>query len=397
MLPERMLLQGCDPEGSHISRSTHAGPHTTPPLVCAGTVPVTAMSESTLPNPCSMPPHALASLPKPPALDNTFGAVLLGTFLAMMLFGLNLHQTYRYFRLYPEDSRGLKCLVMAVELLDILTSICSMHLCYHSLVTNYFNPEALLYGVWSINLGPLISGLYMVTAQSFFVRRAWTFGPNFRPVVITAVLLCIAELGFLSAATAEACIVQTFQRFHKYAWLVSTGAGLAVAADGLLTIALIMILHRSRTGRKRTDSMIDVLIIYTLNTGLITGAFNTLTLLFALIRPGDLIYAGFGIPGVKLYATTLLAALNSRQSIAARGFGMSVDTTLSACGGSAALPTHALRFRVQTTSEHVPHTRTTEDSTSFVEFGDTLSGSVRETPQESKNDTCIHSRLEDEV
>ncbi|OJT15861.1 hypothetical protein TRAPUB_1513 [Trametes pubescens] len=60
------------------------------------------------------PPDPLALLPKVPALDNTFGAVLLGTFVGLILYGLTLHQSYRYLRLYPNDSRALKCLVAFV-------------------------------------------------------------------------------------------------------------------------------------------------------------------------------------------------------------------------------------------------------------------------------------------
>ncbi|KAI0357947.1 hypothetical protein OH77DRAFT_1519237 [Trametes cingulata] len=322
------------------------------------------MSTSTTSPPT--PPDPFALLPKLPALDNTFGAVLLGTFLGLILYGLTLHQSYRYFRLYPADSRILKSLVAVVILLETVTSIFSMHVCYYYLTSNYFNPTALLHGIWSINLFPIASGVVMVTTQSFFARRVWLVGPHYRPVVVLAGVLCIAELGFFFAATSEAFIIPTFEGFRKVTWLVSTGSTMAVTADVLLTIALIIVLHRSRTGLRRTDSMIDVMITYSVNTGLLTGIFNLLSLLFAFIRPGDLIYIGFGIPGVKLYATTLLAALNSRQSIASRGFGISCDTSPFGFAGSAVPPSTTLGSRV-----HAPQlraARAAEDSTSVIEL-----------------------------
>ncbi|TBU51389.1 hypothetical protein BD310DRAFT_769544, partial [Dichomitus squalens] len=52
-----------------------------------------------------------ALLLKVPALDNTYGAVLIGTFVALVLYGLQLHQSYRYFRMYHGDSAILKTLV----------------------------------------------------------------------------------------------------------------------------------------------------------------------------------------------------------------------------------------------------------------------------------------------
>ncbi|OJT15862.1 hypothetical protein TRAPUB_1514, partial [Trametes pubescens] len=98
--------------------------------------------------------------------------------------------------------------------------------------------------------------------------------------------------------------------------------------------------------------MIDILILYSVNTVLALRPFadevlyrilNLLSLLFAFIRPGDLIYIGFGIVGAKMYATTLLAALNSRQSLASHGSGISNDTNPFGFGGTAAL--HVSRTR----------------------------------------------------
>ncbi|TFK80431.1 hypothetical protein K466DRAFT_605339 [Polyporus arcularius HHB13444] len=99
---------------------------------------------------------------------------------------------------------------------------------------------------------------------------------------------------------------------------------MAVTADPLLTGVFIHSLRRSRTGFKQTDSTIDVLVLYSINTGLITGYRELLLSLqrpriSIRILPDDLIYAAVGVVGTKLYATTLLAALNSRQSLAARG------------------------------------------------------------------------------
>ena len=51
----------------------------------------------------------------------------------------------------------------------------------------------------------------------------------------------------------------------------STGVGIASLADTIMTAALIFSLHRSRTGVKRTDGLINILILYAINTGLVTG------------------------------------------------------------------------------------------------------------------------------
>ncbi|KAI1783892.1 hypothetical protein LXA43DRAFT_1044988 [Ganoderma leucocontextum] len=269
----------------------------------------------------------LASLPEVPPLGNTFGALLIGTFIGLMLYGITVHQSYRYFRIYPADLPVLKWLVSFVLVLETVTSALSMHVCYHYLVSSYFSPLTLIYGLWSINLFPLVSGLAMVSTQSFFAHRIYVLSHSYRYFLAVAVLLCFVEMGFFIAATTEAFIIPTFEGFKHVTWLVSTGSTMAVASDVLITSMLISALRRSRTNVERTDSKVEVMLVYSVNTGLLTGVLIFSSLLFAFIQPGNLIYTGIGIPGIKMYANTLMAALNSHRSLAAKGSGMTMDTS----------------------------------------------------------------------
>ncbi|KAM5544673.1 hypothetical protein V8D89_001571 [Ganoderma adspersum] len=273
----------------------------------------------------AVPTNPLDLLPKIPPLDNTFGAVLIGTFVGLMLYGITLHQSYRYFRMYPADLPILKFLVSFVLVLETVSSALSMHICYRYLVMNYFHPQALIGGEWSLNLFPVISGVTMVTTQSFFIRRVWILGRQYRYFLAVAVALCFVEMGFFIAATIKAFTIPTFKEYEHATWLVSTGSTMAVSSDVMITAMLIFALRRSRTGIKRTDSMLDVMIMYSINTGLLTGIANLGSLLFAFLQPGTLIWAGVGIPGVKMYANTLMAALNSRRSLAAKGSGSNMS------------------------------------------------------------------------
>ncbi|KAJ8490067.1 hypothetical protein ONZ51_g2548 [Trametes cubensis] len=269
--------------------------------------------------------------PKVPALDNTFGAIQLGTFVGLIVYGITLHQYYRYIRSYPGDSRVLKCLVFVVVDMDNsvehaymvrihtyrfeIQTRAHVSTSYYYLTTNYFHPEVLENGVWSLNLLPVSSAVVMLAAQSFFARRVWILGRGFRPLVIVVSMLCVAEF----AASTEAFTQYSFAKFSHYTWLVSTGFTLAMAADWVLMFVLIYILHSNRTGFQSTDSMIDLMILYTVNTGVLTGIVDLLSVIFAFYAPRHLIYIALGIVGKKLYATTLLAALNSRNSLKTHG------------------------------------------------------------------------------
>ncbi|KAJ3018782.1 hypothetical protein NUW54_g252 [Trametes sanguinea] len=82
-------------------------------------------------------------------------------------------------------------------------------------------------------------------------------------------------------------------------WMTSAAFAAAVAIDILLAATLVVTLHKSRTGFKRTDSLIDLLIVYTINTGLVTGVFGVLSLIFALVWPDSLIWSACNLVATK--------------------------------------------------------------------------------------------------
>ncbi|EIW57759.1 uncharacterized protein TRAVEDRAFT_48789 [Trametes versicolor FP-101664 SS1] len=220
-------------------------------------------------------------------IDLTFGAFLVGTLVGLMT-------------------------------LETFHTVACAHVCYFYLVTSYPNPKALSLGVWSIDIAVGLTGMIVVLSQSFFARRVYLVGPSFRFLVLVAVVLLVGELGFFVAATTEAFVIPELFRFQRVTWLISTGTVMAVVADGLLTSVLVTVLRRSNTGMKRTDTIVDLLILYTVSTGLLTSVVDFSSFIFSLVSTNTLIYSAFGIVATKLYANSLLAALNSRKYLAER-------------------------------------------------------------------------------
>ncbi|KAL7278349.1 hypothetical protein ACG7TL_008325 [Trametes sanguinea] len=272
------------------------------------------------------PADPFASLQEFPALDNTFGALVLGMSFGLMLYGLTVHQSYRYARLYRRDESWVKCLVLAILILEsVHITLCIVAVYYH-LVTNYFKPATLLVGHWSTRLLTPVTGVIMILCQGFYAFRVCQIGSHFvyRVLVAVAIVCMVCEFGFMLAATIEGFRL-SLSDFQHVSWLVCGIFGSAVLTDICLTGTLVIVLLRSRTGFRRTDSLIEVLIIYSINTGLLTSIFGLLTFIFAIILPGNLIYIAIAIVGVKLYANSVLAVLNSRRSLSNRllqGFEM---------------------------------------------------------------------------
>ncbi|KAI0648731.1 hypothetical protein C8Q79DRAFT_1007304 [Trametes meyenii] len=262
---------------------------------------------SALSNSTGIPDVVLDELFPKIVIDNQFGAILIGTFLGLTLFGVNLHQTFRYFRLFPKDAPMLRTVVITTLVLEIMHTIMGIHICY-------FNPAALLTGVWSIKLLSLNMGAVMFVSQSFFARRVFLIGHHHRILALITALLLLGEMAFATAATAETYIQVTFARFVRVSWLISVGYSMAVLADGMVAVCLTRALRRSRENHSGNETLLDVILVYTVNTGLLTSVLSVCSLIFIVVGPSNLIYIGFNTVATRLYANSLLAVLNSRRS-----------------------------------------------------------------------------------
>ncbi|KAI0794377.1 hypothetical protein C8Q74DRAFT_1248388 [Fomes fomentarius] len=241
-----------------------------------------------------------------------------------------------------------------IQIVETITTALSMHTAYYNLVTNFANPFALLRGpVWSLKLLPVPGSIAAVMTQLFFARRVYMLKKRYRPIAIIAAVLTVAFSGCYIALTGLGWNAANITQFLKFSWLPSLGSAKIMVGDLMMTTVLIYFLHQNRTGVTRTDSMVDVIIMYTVSTGLIICIFNVLNVTFSLVWPNNLIYAGTSIVLTKLYSNTFLVSLNARQSLINRGVVMEATSPFtSAIVGkretrSTGNSSHGSRRRVQ--------------------------------------------------
>jgi len=247
------------------------------------------------------------------ALVNTFGASFVGLVVSAVLYGVSLLQTYIYFNRFPRDSWRLKLLVVAVWFLDTLhLFLCATEI-YWYLVLNFFNPPALGTTHWSLDLQGDCEGFIGLAVQMFFAQRVWKVSKNW---YLTGFIVVLGLLHFALGIffSVEAFLLKDFSKFPQLTWATITGLGGAAVADLAIAGTLVYYLNKSRTGFKRTDSIINTLMIYSINTGLVTSICALLNVIFAIITPTEQIYTAFFWCLAKLYVNSFLATLNSRQS-----------------------------------------------------------------------------------
>ncbi|KAH9850851.1 hypothetical protein C2E23DRAFT_886910 [Lenzites betulinus] len=250
-----------------------------------------------------------------PSLGRTYGALYVGSCLGFMLYGLTVHQVYKYYKLYPSDIAFLKYLVLLIFVLETFHTLLWVIDGYHYFIQDYFDPDALSIGHWTDKINIFLTGLVIVICQGFYARRVFLIGPKFKGLVAIAAMCMGLFFGFDIAAGVIAFTTLNLVTFARYSWMISAAYGFALVTDIILTGTLVVVLLRCRTGLQQTDSVVELLVIYAINTGLLTSIFGVLAFVFALILPGNLIYAGISIVVAKLYANSVLAVLNSRRAL----------------------------------------------------------------------------------
>nr|VWO99486.1 UDP-xylose synthase [Ganoderma boninense] len=262
-------------------------------------------------------------------IPQTLGADLLGTLFGLILYGLSVHQLYRYFRLFPTDAIFIRILVALVMTFETVHAVLTMHFCYDFLVTNYLNPEALVNGVWSLDVRKVNPCLAILHTNYAFHVALGNSNRSERNCALIAALLCPSSVfewpafpsiryfrGFSIVITIKTFSHDLNDLGHEK-WLISATLGAPLAADLVFSVTLLTVLRASRQCQKKAcESKLDWFVIYIVNTGLLHCTVNVVALAvnLASMNGESTYYLLFNIIAARLYANSLLSALNSREA-----------------------------------------------------------------------------------
>ncbi|KAF9043028.1 hypothetical protein BJ165DRAFT_216778 [Panaeolus papilionaceus] len=291
---------------------------------------------------------AAAGLMVVPKFDNTLGALLLGGLFAMALWGVTCVQTYTYYMYTTRDHRAIKLLVALLWLLDTFDSALNIHILYFYMVSNYINPVALFKPVWSILIHVAVTAASNFLIRSMFLIRVYRL--SHKNILLTGGILAISMADFVISLTIaiKAFGLTSFPELERLSPLMYSTFAAGTGSDLFLAIALSCLLYQSRTGFKRTDGLIRVLMMYTVNTGMIVAIDATLGMIAYAAMPNNLIFLGFYLLLSKLYVNAYLATLNARKSLRTKH-----DETLS--------------FKLSNVTSGVPQFRQADTYTSMPE------------------------------
>ncbi|GLB36682.1 hypothetical protein LshimejAT787_0309690 [Lyophyllum shimeji] len=260
----------------------------------------------------------MAEAPVFPKLDNTMGAIFVGVLMGAALWGISCMQTYEYFSEFRRDSWMSKVMVATLFVLDTLHQILMTHVIYTYLITEHFNVAYLNQVVWSLVGQVIVSALIGLMVQTFFVYRIWILSHHNLPAVVFVMLLVLSEFAVSLTYFVKGLKVTTFALLPSLFRLSQSVNALAATGDIAIAATLIFILWRSKTGFSKSDSIVNQLILYSLNTGFLTSVCALLSLITITVYPNSFIFITFYTPLSRLYTNSLLATLNARKKLRVR-------------------------------------------------------------------------------
>jgi len=282
-----------------------------------------------------------------PAFDGTLGALFTGTIISTVLYGVTCVQTFMYATSTrtKRDILPFKAFVYTLFLLDTGHQVSNSMGMYRFLITDYVNPFLLIgtknsQGAFYIHLEAIFSALLIVMVQLFYAWRVWAFSFTVSNPIRWLFTLLIVSLALLTFAAGLIIFVRTLPNVHSgpsvftpsamdiLDWKIELPG--AIACDLVITIAMLLNLFRSRTGISRSDGVLNFLVVFTINTGLLTVVLSTASLISFLVLPtSNLAYVAMETVLPKLYLNSLLATLNAREYLKEK---MNPDIPLSMVG-----------------------------------------------------------------
>ncbi|EKM53098.1 uncharacterized protein PHACADRAFT_210814 [Phanerochaete carnosa HHB-10118-sp] len=250
------------------------------------------------------------------SLDGTLGGIVIAEILVAVLYGIASIQVYVYFHYNLNDSPLVKRTIFSLWILSSLYLVLASHAVYYYVVTNSMNPSVVTKYPWSLVADLFVGDLIEVTVSLIFTYKIYRLNRCIWSVIFIVLPQVISFIG----AIANGILDEKFPggisaQGLKLDWLWCAMFGLQAVTDCAIAATLCTILVKRRTGFKRTNSLIRVLLLYSIGTFALTSSISIASVVTYITIPHNYTYIALAMVLPKLMYNSLLALLNSRDTL----------------------------------------------------------------------------------
>ncbi|KAJ7636780.1 hypothetical protein FB45DRAFT_1024879 [Roridomyces roridus] len=279
----------------------------------------------------------------PPSIHLTLGPLLAGSMSAVGLSAIVGFQTFLYFRIYPQDKMRYKLLVGWVWLVDAAHTLFICLTVWDFAISHFGDQEHLTvipmwYPVlfllhWQLEFPDDLQAhalmaftatfsanmkvLHLANLQKYTVfclnPVKWRFTKS--PVskgnwclVVPIVMLCFARI------TCGLAPVYGEIKYKLWATIVRAMSFITSAiTDIVISSARYYYLRRLNQGYFQTKEVLDTVLVFTINDGMLTSAVAVVIMSCTLAMHTNFVWIGIYFNFAKLFANSILATLNLRN------------------------------------------------------------------------------------
>jgi len=164
-----------------------------------------------------------------------------------------------------------------------------------------------------------VTAFVTLITHGFYSRRLLRISNNNWFIVGPLLLLVVGRVASGLVTTVELARIQNFPLFMaRWKPVFTLGLAFSSVADVIITFGMCFYLQESRHGLGTLDKVIGSIIIYTVNNGALTCVSTIVAMICFLTMPQNLIFMALHFAISKMYANSLLATLNTRQTLRGR-------------------------------------------------------------------------------
>ncbi|KAI9056806.1 hypothetical protein FKP32DRAFT_1681968 [Trametes sanguinea] len=268
--------------------------------------------------------------------EPVIGGLLIELFFAFILYGITTLQTFIYFQRYTEDGITLKALVAAVWILESVHTGFCMEFIYAYLIQGFGEFDKILNINWGIGVTVVASACIALCVQGYYSWRVWIVSAKSVALTCGIGLFALLRVAFGIASAVLSYEYPewiAFRHTKKSLITISGGLGSAALVDILVALTLTFLLKRGRnTWHKESNSMINRILLYAVNTGAITGTASLLCVILFAVQKTSLTFLGLVMIQTKLYANSFLGSLNARAHMRGKGSFPAYSSSFSSSG-----------------------------------------------------------------
>ncbi|KAI0258265.1 hypothetical protein BC834DRAFT_944601 [Gloeopeniophorella convolvens] len=200
-------------------------------------------------------------------VDNTLGALFIGTICSSVVYGVTWLQVYSYYTSHCQKDRWpLKSLVALLMAVDTLNVAFVTYTTYLEGVTNFGDYKSDARVPWGLPATALSAILLEIFVQHFYAWRVYKLngGSLYLPAAISSVSLAAFGVGTVFC-------VELFEHpgdpeSHYKRFSITTMA-CKTLCDVLITIGMLSALSGKHSQLRRTNGVLNLMAIYAINCG----------------------------------------------------------------------------------------------------------------------------------